>query len=307
VASPFGSLVVIANPRAGRGQVGRELPEVERALLSRGLEHRIVETERPGDAAHLAREALGAGERFLVAVGGDGTVADVVNGMLEDDLPVDRDAVLGVVAASSGCDFVRTFGLPGDSVRATATLTGENLFPIDVAKATFRTAGGGTASRYYPGVAEVGLGGAAVSRAERLPRALGRARYFLGFWAALARSRPRAVRVRVGDQEYEGPALGVVVANCQYYGGGMRLSPRSWPGDGLLEVLVMKGPRSDAFTRLPRVFQGDWLPDPNVVEMKGRRVRVECEAPLPVQADGDPLGTTPASFDLIRLPIRLKV
>lgn len=307
VSSPFGPILVIANPRAGRGRVAQELPEIERALRSRRLEHRIVETSAPGDATRIAREALVAGERFLVAAGGDGTVLEVMNGMIEDDRAVAPEAVLGVIAAGTGCDFVRTFGLPGDSVRSTAVLTGDRLFPIDVAKATVRTGDGSDAVRYFPGVAEIGLGGRAVVRAERAPAALGRGRYFVGFWSSLIRSRRTQVRVEAGAGEFEGTALSITVANCQYFGSGMRLSPRSWPSDGLLDTLVLHGPRSGFFTRLPKVFQGDWLPDPGVAEMKSRRVTVEADRPLAVHADGEPLGTTPARFSIVRLPIRLKI
>ena len=134
MTSPFGRLTVIANPRAGRGQVGQHLPELERALRARRLEYRILEVRGRGEAERIARESLAAGERFLVAAGDDALVDEVVNGMLDDDGAVEPEAVLGVVAAGSGCDFVRTFGLPGDAGRASGALQGDSLFPIDVGK-----------------------------------------------------------------------------------------------------------------------------------------------------------------------------
>jgi YegS/Rv2252/BmrU family lipid kinase len=300
-------LYVIANPKAGRGMVAQELPELERALRQRRLEYEIVETTGPGDAERLAREALRSGHRFLVAVGGDGTVDDVVNGMIEHDRPVQPEAVLGVVGAGSGNDFVRTFGLAPDATRASAVLAGDSTFPIDVGKVTFTGSDGSTASRYFAGLAEAGLGGAMAARAAKLPRGLGRGRDFLGFWMAVSRFKPPEITMTVGDAEIGGGASNVVVANCQFVNGGMRLSPRSWPSDGLLDVLVFRGPRSEAFTRLPKVYQGDYLPDANVGEYKGRRITLDAERPMPIHADGDVLGTTPATFDLIRLPIRLKM
>ncbi|MFL5799835.1 MAG: diacylglycerol/lipid kinase family protein [Actinomycetota bacterium] len=307
MSSPFGPLYVIANPRAGRGRVAQELPELERALRRRGLEYEIVETRAPGDAERLAREALRDGHRFLVAVGGDGTVNEVVNGMIEGDRPVEPEAVLGVVAAGSGNDFVKTFGLAGDATRGSAILAGDRLFPIDAGKVTYTTAEGATASRYFAGIAEAGLGGAMTARSARLPKGLGRGRDFLGFWFALSRFKAPEITLRVGDTEVGGTANDVVVANCQFQNGGMRISPRSWPSDGLLDVLVFRGPRSEAFTRLPKLYHGDYLPDPNVGEYKGRTITLDAERPLPIQADGDVLGTTPATFELIRLPIRLKL
>src|SRR5688500_6730249 len=105
MSSPFGDLVVIANPQSGRGRVGKEMPELERQLNSKRLAYRIIETEGPGHATAVAKEALKNGGRFLVAVGGDGTVQEVVNGMIEDDQPIGEGPVLGVIAAGSGCDF----------------------------------------------------------------------------------------------------------------------------------------------------------------------------------------------------------
>ena len=307
MGSPFGRLTLIANPGAGRGRVADELPEIERTLLSKGLEYRILEESEPDGITALALASLEEGDRFLVAVGDDLTVLDVVNGMMRDDGPVSPDAVLGVVAAGAGCDFLRTFGLPGDATRATTVLEGDKLFPIDVGKVTVAGQDGTPAVRYFPGVAQVGMGASMVARADRLPRALGRARYFAGFWSTLATFRAAEFRVRAGSKEFSGAGRTAVVANCQYHGEGRRISPRSWPSDGLLDVLVMTGPRSDAFTRLPAIYQGDHLPDPNIVEMKGRTIEVATDRPLEVEADGRVLGTTPATFEVLRLALRLKI
>ena len=124
MTSPFGPLVLIANPNAGRGTVDRALSRIESVLADENLSYRIVRTTHPGHATEAARQALRDGERYLVAVGGDGTVHEVVNGMVENGGPLAADAVLGVVAAGSGCDFVRSFGLPGDAVQAAAHLAG---------------------------------------------------------------------------------------------------------------------------------------------------------------------------------------
>jgi YegS/Rv2252/BmrU family lipid kinase len=307
VSSPFGRLVVIVNPASGRRHVAQEIPEIERTLRSKDLEYRLALTEGPGDATRFAREALEGGDRFLVAVGGDGTVHEVVNGMIEDGRPLAPDAVLGVVAAGSGCDFVKTFGLPGDAIRACGHLAGENLYELDVGKITYVAPDGTEAVRYFPNIAEVGLGGAVVTRAERLPRFFGRSRYFFGFWLSLPRYKPGPIRVQADRKSYQGRGVTVVVANCQFFGGGMKISPRSYPGDGLLDVLVFKGPKSDSFTTLPKVYRGEHLPHKNIVEMKGSTVRVEGERPMPLEADGEALGSTPAAFEVIPQAIRLKI
>ena len=306
MSSPFGRLVLIANPSEERGRVGDEIPQIERHLWSLGLAHRVVRAEAPGEPERAARDALSAGDRFLVAVGGDRLVHEVANGMLEDGHAVDPDAVLGVIAAGTQCDFVKTFGLPPDTLMACQHLQGDRIFPIDAGTVS-TTSDHGERKRHFVNIAQVGLGASVARRTDRLPEGMGRTRRFLGFWLALAAFRRTDVLLTGDRRTWEGRVHGVLVANCQYQGGGMRISPRSWPDDGYLDVLVMKGPKSDAFTMLPKTYLGEHLPHPNVVEYRSRSLRVEASRPLWVEADGEVLGTTPAAFEVAPKAIRLKV
>jgi len=303
MTSPFGPLVLIANPNAGRGTVDKALPRIESVLKQANLDYRIVRTTHPGHATEAARLALRDGERYLVAVGGDGTEHEVVNGMISGGGPVAADAVLGVVAAGSGCDFVRSFGLPPDAEQAAARLAGDRVRPIDVGTVT--CADGNT--RCFVNIAEVGLGAAVVAKAAGLGRFLGGARYAAGFWLTLPRFRPAAVRLDANGQYRAWRAFNVVVANCRFYGGGMQISPNSDPGDCLLDVLVMTGPKSDSFTTLPKVYKGAHLPHRNIAELRAAQLSIEAEPYFQVEADGELLGTTPASFGIIPGAIRLKV
>ena len=306
MTSPFGPLVLIANPNAGRGAAARALPRIERVLNQANLAYRIVRTTHRGHATEAARQALSNGERYLVAVGGDGTVHEVVNGMVKDGGPVAADAVLGVVAAGSGCDFVRSFGLKCDAAQAATRLTGDRVRTIDVGTVTCADG----ATRCFVNIAEAGLGGAVVARAAGLKgvgRFLGGARYAAGFWLTLPRFRPAAVRLDANGQYRAWRAFNVVVANCRFYGGGMQISPNSDPGDCLLDILVMTGPKSDSFTTLPKVYTGAHLPHRNIAELRAAQLSIEAEPDLPVEADGEVLGVTPASFGIIPGAIRLKV
>ena len=306
MTSPFGPLVLIANPRAGRGKVGEALPKIERILTDTGLDYRVVRTTHPGHATQAARDALRGGERYLVAAGGDGTVHEVVNGMIAGDQPVAADAVLGVVAAGSGSDFERSFGLPGDAVEAAHHLGGDSIRNVDVGKVTCSD-GTAEVTRYFANVAQAGIGGAVVARSATLPGFLGPAKYVSAFWLVLPGFRPGTVQVDADGEAFCWQAHNVVVANCRFYGGGMHISPKSTPDDGALDVLVMAGPKSDAFTIVPKVYRGTHLPHRNIVELRANRVRVETDLPFQIEADGETLGTTPATFEVIRTPIRVKV
>jgi diacylglycerol kinase (ATP) len=306
VSSPFGRLVLIADPAEDDGRVGEELPRVERQLWALGLAHTVVRAESSNGRERLARDAILAGNRFLVAVGDDRAIHQVANGMIENGCPIDDEAVLGVIPLGAPCDFVKTFGLPSDIDQACRHLQGEKVFPIDAGQVK-AASDEGERTRAFINIAEVGLGASIVRRTGRLPEALGRARRFLGFWLALGAFRPAHVRLAGDRRTWEGRAHQVVVANCQYQGDGMRISPRSWPDDGYLDVLVMKGPKSDAFTILPKTYLGEHLPHPNIVEYRSRTLQVEASRGLWVQADGELVGRTPASFQIVPKAIRLKI
>ncbi len=309
MTSSFGTLTVIANPKAGGGGVRAQLPELERALQDRDLPYRLHIAEDRGDATSFAAAALRGGARFLVAVGGDGTVQQVVNGMFDaDGRPFVSDAVLGVVPAGSGCDLVRSFGLPGDTRDAVGHLGGANTYAFDVVKITYMDQGRRT-TRYSHNLAEAGFGGALLRRHAALPGWTGRARSLLAFWLTLALTRLAQVRVEADMKLYEGPAYNVIVANAQFSGGGLRLSPRSFPGDGVLDALIFRGPRSDALTMLPRIYRhGDHVPDPHIHEMRAKiRIAVDADRPLPIEADGEVLGTTPATFQILPRALLLKL
>ncbi|HMI25238.1 MAG TPA: hypothetical protein VK594_12190, partial [Streptosporangiaceae bacterium] len=206
-------------------------------------------------------------------------------------------------AVGSGCDFVRSFGLPPDAAQAAERLTGDRVRTIDVGTVTCEDG----ETRCFVNIAEAGLGGAVVARAANFGKLLGGARYAAGFWLTLPRFRPAAVRLDADGQYHAWRAFNVVVANCRFYGGGMQISPNSDPGDCLLDILVMTGPKSDSFTTLPKVYKGAHLPHRNIAELRAAQVSIEAEPGFQVEADGELLGVTPASFGIIPGAIRLKV
>lgn len=306
MSSPFGKLLLICNGRSGRGGVARALPEVEEHLRNRGLGYEIRHTEGPGHATSLAREALENGTRFLVAMGGDGTIHEVVNGMIENDEAVDPDAVLGVVAAGTGSDFIKTFGIRALPGAAVAHLDGPNFFKIDIGKVTF-TEEGREVTRYFPNIAEAGLGAEVVAKAARLPRWLGPTVYLFAFWLTMRKHKVAQVKVDLVDRTYEGPMNNLVVANGQFFGGGMKIAPKAAPTDGLLDIQIEHARKKDAIAMMPKVFKGTHLPHPSVKEAKRVRCSITSDRPLLIEADGEVLGYTPARFEVLRDVLSLKV
>jgi YegS/Rv2252/BmrU family lipid kinase len=293
---------VIANPKAGRGAVGGIWEQLLHGLHGAGLETLGDLTQRPGHAVELARKARADGHTLVVAAGGDGTVHEVVNGLLADG-PGENVPVLAIVSAGTGGDFVKTFGLPGDVDGAVARIaSAEPPVRIDVGRVT--TSDG---ARFFANIAEAGLGAEVVARAAGMPRRLGASVYLFAFLATLPRFvRPRAL-VDMDGQTYDGPLTNLVVANGKVFGGGMRVAPGADPCDGALDVQVHWGSKPDYVRGIPKVYRGTHLPHPKIMERRAARVTVRCDPDVRVEADGEVLGTTPATFEVLPAAIRLKV
>jgi len=283
----IGSVHLVVNPRAGRGKAGKELGSLTTLLADGGIEHVIHPTTHNGHATELAVEAARAGAGTVVAVGGDGTVNEVVNGLMALD-EINRPA-LGVVVAGSGADFARTFELPqhiGDD--GLAGVVGDTR-PIDVGRIEFE-ADGATVVRHFVNIANAGIASATVARAERLPRWLGKSRYIIAFWPVLARYQPEEMTLTVDGSPHSLTAHNLLVANARYAGGGMHFSPHSKTDDGMFDVQMNVGPKRQAFTLMPKIFRGSHLPDDLIFQASGRSITLEAATPQQIEADGELIG-----------------
>ena len=309
MTSPFGPMLVIANPTAGRGR-NAVLPRLVRALTAAGLAHQVEPTRWAGHATELARAAVTQRDfRYVVAVGGDGTVHEVVNGLVDPEtgLPHRDDIVLGVVAGGSGCDFIRTFGLDRSPEVVARHLAGETTMPTDLGRVRLVGPGGIPRTRVFANIAEVGWGAEVTERANRLPRLLGPARYVAAILTTTGAMRQVETTVTVDHTATTEPMTEVVVANGQFFGGGLRVAPRALTDDGRFNVQTWQARPADVLRELPRVRVGEHLERPDIREWQSREVRVDAVQPLLVEADGEVLGHTPATFDVLPAVLAVKI
>lgn len=298
-------LFAVARPADGGGRVARALPAIQERLAALGIGFRLATVDHPADATALIRDELAAGRRRILVLGGDRLTRAAVAGMLGEGGGPNGGADLAVIGAGADNDFARAFGLPSDPADAAAHVARGEVYPLDVIAVT-ATRGGEVRREFMANMSEVGFGAAVARRAGRLGW-LGPARDLAAFWATMAVYRPALVRLTGQHRRFEGRAYNVVLANGPFLRRGVMVSPRSWPGDGVLDVLVMRGPKSEAFTTLPQMFRGEHLPSPTIQEIRAQRVEVDADRPLPVHLDGEWVGWTPATFELLRGAIRLRV
>jgi YegS/Rv2252/BmrU family lipid kinase len=257
----------------------------------------VLLSEGPRHLIELAREAARTHE-LLVVVGGDGTLNEVVNGV------VGSNAELAILPAGTGQDFGRTYGIPtrfDDAVRL--ALTGESK-TIDLGRATF--AGG---ERYFANVGSVGMSGAVAKRANSMSKRLGgRATFYYALVREFARWQNTEVTVTFDGGERRGPMHDVIVANGQWHGGGMRLAPEARFDDGLFDVVVIGDvSKLDFVTTSPKLYKGGHVHHPRVEVLRTAALTVEAAEPLPVELEGEPVGTTPARFEIVRSALRVRV
>jgi diacylglycerol kinase (ATP) len=302
-----GRTVAVVNPASSAGRTGRAWPELRRALAAAGVEVEERLTTAPGEATELTREALRDGAGRVVAVGGDGTLNEVVNGFFAaGGSPVAPDAVLGLVPSGTGGDFRRTAGIPIGAAAAAVLAAGVSQ-PVDVGRLTLD----GAAPRHFINIADCGIGGEVVSRVNRSSkRAGGTATFLRHSVAALLSFRPRAARVEIDGAAEEGRYQNVVVANGRYFGGGMQVAPGAELGDGLFDVVLFGDlPRMRSITQIRRIYAGSHIGQPGIRLVRARRVRVTPleEPPLCFEMEGEEVGPAPATLEVLPGAVRLCV
>lgn len=273
--------VVIHNIRAGKRS--RTRASLARVLEDCGIDAEVHETTSAEQCAEVIASAHSVGTEHYVAAGGDGTLHGVVNALMAHEWP--EPPTVGILPLGSGSDFARSFALPRRLDRAIAHLKGDSRYLCDIGLLE-----GSFGLRYFVNVADVGVAGAAVSWSNRLPRKLGKLRYTVGFWLALAVFSPRDVRAVTSSTTIEASAVNVVIANGQFFGGGMHIAPQAVLMDGLLDVEVFTGRRWQALSVMPRVMRGTHLRHASVRVTRSARIEIECRKHWPIEADGELIG-----------------
>ena len=299
-------VVFVVNPASANGSTRRRWPEIAHRAAELGLAGESLLSERPGHAMELAHRATEDGAQLVVAVGGDGTVNEVANGLLAVDGPHPE---LAVIPRGTGTDFVRHFRIPTDldgALRVAASGQGRQ---IDAGRIAYRSWSGEDASAYFVNSASAGMSGAVAQRANSSSKALGgKASFLYATLAVFLRWHASEMEVEVDAERRSGLMYDAIVANCRYLGGGMAMTPDAQPDDGLLDVLLIGDiTRRDLALTLPKVYRGTHLPHPKAEALRGSRVVVRSKTPLPVELDGEQPGTTPAEFGVLPGALRLRV
>ncbi len=301
----------IVNPQSARGATLEMWAEVRRSLMQSSVEYSYHLTTRAGEATSVAREALIEGAARVVAVGGDGTLSEVVNGYLDEaGSRISENASVGLIPSGTGSDFSRSVGLRSLK-QAVGAAVGDKTRLIDAAQAFFRDHEAREAFRHFINLASFGLGGdvsAYVNRWRgRLPGWVsGQARFVAAAVLALNRYRRVSLRVTVNcESTFDIESNLIIVANGKFAGAGMMLAPNAELDDGLLDVILTdRASRLDVIRELPRIRRGGYLKNSKVTELRAREITISGEARLAIDIDGEMAGYTPARLRILPGAVR---
>jgi len=301
VASP-GAPVLILNPISGDGASGRSLPRLKELLTRRNAE--LLVSTRRGHIEELAAEAIQRGADRVIAVGGDGTMQEAVNGIIAAG-----GGALGVVPIGRGNDLARSLNLPLELEAALEIAFGPTTNAMDVGRA-IRDA----TLRHFVAAGGVGFD-AQVSWTMSNPRPWwknGRAGYFAGTLDELRRFHNQRLRITVetddGREVVDHVSLMVAFANGPYYGGGMKICPDASLTDGQVDVCVVGDlTRVQALRELPGIYEAKHVRNPKVRFYRARRLLIEGDEPTRVHLDGEPWGTLPIRVEAFPAAIQVAV
>ncbi len=332
--------LVIVNPSAGRGRTGRDLSHVLEALRASLGEVDVAPTTGPNAASRLAAGAVAARRPLVVSVGGDGTLSEVVDGLMRGGLREHGAAAasaagpghppalvppvpaLGFVATGTGADFGRTLGIAPRIDAYLAAVAGDTTRAVDVGMARFIGSDGRTAERYWLNVLSAGVGGLVDRYAAAAPAFLGgRVAYAQAALRGIVvcrrvRLRCRYVRPDGASAERVLDTHAVAVCNGTTFGGGMNIAPMARPDDGLLEVVAFETrTRWRLVGRFLTVYRGTHTDEPGVDHFACRGLRLEPLTPparaprgglFPLDVDGEALGDLPLEVELVPQALRIR-
>ena len=304
--------IVIVNPQAGNGRTEKIWPNIESALEKSIGSFEVLQTACRGDATDLSRRILAVDTVRIVAVGGDGHLNEVLNGFIENDLPVNPEARLSFVMTGTGCDFQRSLGISGKWQNAAAKLKDAKVRKIDVGKVTYTAADKTQKIRYFDNIASFGLSGAVDHCLEhsRLRNYLGGSPLFL--WATIKTvfTHPnQSIRFRIDDgpEEEICSRLGLL-ANGRYFGGAMHAAPEAELDDGLLDLLMLKEISVAKFLwHLPKIYKGTHLKIPEIFFQKVRKFTAESSEQVILDIDGESPGYFAATFEVLPKILNLQI
>jgi YegS/Rv2252/BmrU family lipid kinase len=308
--------LVIANPKSAAGSTRERWSAIASDLRTHFGPFTVAFTKGPGDGIEIARRSAEAGRTFIIACGGDGTINEIANGILQSG----KDVELGIFPSGTGGDFRRTLAIPSEIREAARALRDGDTKLIDVGKVTFVDHHDKPAERYFLNVTSFGLAASIIERVKGstslswvpLNNVRGRASFALSTLQEVIAIGATTVRVRIDDKEERTlQTVNFCVANARFFGGGMKIAPAAKINDGFLDVINIGDINTakiilNAYT----LYRGTHLDLPEVKDTLAKRIEarpLRDDQEVHIEIDGELPGKLPAVYEVIPGALRVRV
>lgn len=299
--------LVIVNPNAGNGKGNKDWDLIAALLNKENLHFTVKFTETKGHAIQYTQEAVNAGVRNIITVGGDGTLNEVVNGVFNNNACPSTDISLAIIPVGTGNDWGRMFGIPLDYEKAVKIICDNNKMLHDVGFVSFFN-GAEKMNRYFINIAGLGFESVVVRRTniQKERGHSGKAIYFYNLLISLLSYKNTRAEIIIDGEKTSADVFSINVGNGRYCGGGMRQTPEALPNDGLLDVTVINGiGKIEIIRNLKILYDGTILSHPKIDGYKCKNIKVNSDSIMYAEADGESLGHTPAEFSIIPASINI--
>ncbi len=296
------SYLAIVNPAAGGGRCGKLAPAAIEELKATGAKVEVAHTRAAGDATRIAREAYASGTRDFIAVGGDGTSFEIVNGLFPEALGAAQKPTLGFLPLGTGNSFLRDFTTDGASYALEAIKRGQTR-PCDVIRLRHRDG-----ELYYINILSFGFLADVCSIANRRFKRFGQASYGLGVAVKLVElpARPIPHSLDGGPLDSRGLAF-IVISNSRFTGGKMLISPGADVADGLAEVTVAEKLGRVSFLKtFPKIFDGSHLGHPALTSGRARKIEFKVDRMEDAMIDGEVIPVWPTELEVLASALEVR-
>jgi YegS/Rv2252/BmrU family lipid kinase len=297
---------VIVNPMASGGITRIKWPNIRRLLNKAGLKYDWVFTEGPCHATDIAKDAVNKGYKQVIAVGGDGTIHEVVNGLV--DTSGKSEATLGIISTGTGNDFARSIGVHGAYRKTVEQLAMTTEKVVDMGVVEWANGKNKKKQRIFVNMAGVGFDAAVLHATKKRFRVVSAIPYWISGAYTFATYQPKDMTINIDGQTEKRKSLGVIINNGYSFAGGMRMAPGADMADGLFDTVVLGDINKLEFIHgLSMVYKGTLGKHPKVSTYKAKNIDIKSKEPLYLQADGELLGQAPASFRVLPQALRIAV
>jgi len=298
--------LVIINPNAGKGKGKSHKNLILNQLTKQGINFHYENTEHKTHAINLTHKYIGEGFRKIIAVGGDGTLNEIINGIFTQNQVKTTDITLGMISVGTGNDWRRMYSIPENYEQAITIIKNQKIFVQDVGKISFEN---GNHSRYFANVTGIGYD-ALVAKAtnnlkERKIR-VGKVIYFYNLFSCLMSYKAIDTKITIDELKLNKQIFTIGIGIGKYNGGGMMQIPGAIADDGLFDItLIEKLSKRDVIKNVKNLYDGSFVKHPSVKIFQAKKVRIESTKEMLLEADGESIGQTPVTIEIV--PRSLKI